>query len=152
MFLPEWSEFHSVACLARKKTWWQLAFRCWNRARPWNASDLVSFLVPPYLHPPYYKIAGKSEHHQWISLQRCSVQIVTWLTNYREMSFISSDTTSAVILNQQWHYISSDTTSTATLHQQWHYINSDTTSTATLHQQRHYTSSDTTSAVTLHQQ
>jgi len=28
------------------KTWWELASRCcWNRARPWHASGLVSFLV-----------------------------------------------------------------------------------------------------------
>jgi hypothetical protein len=30
----------------RKRTWWQLASRCcWDRARPWHASELVSFLV-----------------------------------------------------------------------------------------------------------
>jgi len=28
-----------------KKNWWQLASRCcWNRARPWRVSELVSFL------------------------------------------------------------------------------------------------------------
>ena len=32
--------------LQGKETWWQLASRCcWNRARPWHASELVSFLV-----------------------------------------------------------------------------------------------------------
>jgi len=32
--------------LQGKKSWWQLAFPCcWNRARPWHASELVSFLV-----------------------------------------------------------------------------------------------------------
>jgi len=46
MFLSEWREFPSAPCLARKKTWWQLASRCcWNRARPWHASEIVSFLV-----------------------------------------------------------------------------------------------------------
>jgi len=31
---------------AGKETWWQLASRCcWNRARPWHASEPVSFLV-----------------------------------------------------------------------------------------------------------
>ena len=46
MFLSEWREFPSASCLAEKKTWWQLASRCcWNRARPWHASELVSFLV-----------------------------------------------------------------------------------------------------------
>ena len=37
-----------------EKTWWQLASRCcWNRARPWHASELVSFLVGlrTYQHP-----------------------------------------------------------------------------------------------------
>ena len=39
-----WISF-SASCLA-EKNWWQLASRyCWNRARPWHASELVSFLV-----------------------------------------------------------------------------------------------------------
>ena len=36
------------------QTWWQLASPCcWNRARPWYASELVSFLVGlrTYQHP-----------------------------------------------------------------------------------------------------
>jgi hypothetical protein len=34
------------ACLAGKEARWQLASRCcWNRARPWHASETVSFLV-----------------------------------------------------------------------------------------------------------
>jgi len=40
--------------LQKKKTWWQLASRCcWNRARPWHVSELVSFLVGlrTYQHP-----------------------------------------------------------------------------------------------------
>ena len=47
MFLSEWREFTSAPCLAGgKKTWWQLTSRCcWNRARPWYASGLASFLV-----------------------------------------------------------------------------------------------------------
>ena len=47
MFLSEWREFPSAPWLAGgKKTWWQLASRCcWNRARPWHASELVSFLI-----------------------------------------------------------------------------------------------------------
>ena len=54
MFLSEWREFPSVPCLAgKKKTWWQFTSRCWNRARPWHASELVSFLVGlrTYQHP-----------------------------------------------------------------------------------------------------
>jgi len=38
----------------KKKTWWQFASRCcWNRGRPWHASELVSFLVRlrTYQHP-----------------------------------------------------------------------------------------------------
>jgi len=39
-----WIFFGALPC--RKKNWWQLASRCcWNRARPWYASQLVSFLV-----------------------------------------------------------------------------------------------------------
>jgi len=48
MFLSEWREFPSAPCLAEKKKipWWQLASRCcWNRARSWHDSELVSFLV-----------------------------------------------------------------------------------------------------------
>ena len=46
MFLSEWREFPSAPCLAGKETWWQLASRCcWNRARSWHASEIVSFLV-----------------------------------------------------------------------------------------------------------
>ena len=53
MFLSEWREFPSTPCLAGKTTWWQLASRCWNRACPWHASELVSFLVGlrTYQHP-----------------------------------------------------------------------------------------------------
>jgi len=39
-----WISFGALPC--RKKKLWQLASRCcWNRARPWRASELVSFLV-----------------------------------------------------------------------------------------------------------
>jgi len=54
MYLSEWREFPSAPCLAGKETWWQLASRfCWNRARPWHDSELVSFLVGlrNYQHP-----------------------------------------------------------------------------------------------------
>ena len=40
-----WISFGVLPC-RKKKTWWQLASRCcWNLARPWHASELVSFLV-----------------------------------------------------------------------------------------------------------
>ena len=48
-----WIFFGALPC-RKKKTWWQLAPRCcWNRARPWYASELVSFLVRlnTYQHP-----------------------------------------------------------------------------------------------------
>ena len=48
MFLSEWREFPSAPCLAggKKETLWQLPSQCcWNCARPWHASELVSFLV-----------------------------------------------------------------------------------------------------------
>jgi len=38
----------------KKNTWWQLAsLSCWNHARPWHASELVSFMVGlrTYQHP-----------------------------------------------------------------------------------------------------
>jgi len=40
-----WISFGALPC-RKRKTWWQPASRCcWNRARPWHASELVSFLV-----------------------------------------------------------------------------------------------------------
>jgi len=46
MFLSEWREIPSATCLTGKNNWWQLASRCcWNRARPWHASEIVCFLV-----------------------------------------------------------------------------------------------------------
>jgi len=46
MFLSKWREFPSAPCLVGKETLWQLSTRyCWYRARPWHASELVSFLV-----------------------------------------------------------------------------------------------------------
>ena len=47
-----WISFGALLCGGW--TWWQLASRCcWNRARPWHASELVSFLVGlrTYQHP-----------------------------------------------------------------------------------------------------
>ena len=47
-----WISFGALPC--RGKSWWQLASRCcWNRARPWHASELFSFLVGlrTYQHP-----------------------------------------------------------------------------------------------------
>ena len=51
-----WISSSALPC-KEKKTLWQLASRCsWNRARPWHASELVSFLVDLriYQHPGMY--------------------------------------------------------------------------------------------------
>ena len=50
-----WIFFGHLTC--RKITRWQLAPRCcWNCARPWHSSELVSFLVGlrTYQHPSVY--------------------------------------------------------------------------------------------------
>jgi len=40
-----WISFGALPC-RKKETWWQFAYRCcWNRRRPWHASELVSFPV-----------------------------------------------------------------------------------------------------------
>ena len=40
-----WISFGALPC-GGKQNWWKLASRCcWNRARPWHASELVCFLV-----------------------------------------------------------------------------------------------------------
>jgi len=47
-----WISFGALPC--RGKKWWQLASRCcWNRARPWHTSELLSFLIGlrTYQHP-----------------------------------------------------------------------------------------------------
>ena len=54
-----WISFGALPCRG-KNTWWQLASRCcWNRARPWHASELISFLVGlrTYQHPGIYRFA-----------------------------------------------------------------------------------------------
>ena len=50
-----WISFDDLLC-KKIKTWWQLTSRfCWNRARPWHASELVSILVGlrTYQHAGY---------------------------------------------------------------------------------------------------
>ena len=56
-----WISFRALPC-RKKRTWWQLASRCcWNQARPWHASELVSFLVGQrtYQHPGSIKCNSK---------------------------------------------------------------------------------------------
>ena len=51
-----WISFSALPCV-EKKNWWQFASRCcWNHARPWHSSELVSFLVGlrTYQHPGMY--------------------------------------------------------------------------------------------------
>jgi len=53
-FIHRGAEKSLVLALQEKKSWWQLACPCcWNRARPWHTSELVSFLVGlrTYQHP-----------------------------------------------------------------------------------------------------
>ena len=53
----------------QKKTWWQLASRfCWNRERPWHASDRVSCLVGLRT----YQHSGKMGRYQASPKVRCS--------------------------------------------------------------------------------
>jgi hypothetical protein len=68
MFLLEWLVFPSAPCLTGKETWWQIASRCrWNRARPWHASELLSFLVRlrNFQHPAYMGKSGRILHRKW---------------------------------------------------------------------------------------
>ena len=60
-----WISFGALPC-RKKKTWWQLASRCcWNRARPWHASEFVSFLVwlRIYQHPGI--LSARKEVRGW---------------------------------------------------------------------------------------
>ena len=74
MFLSEWRKFPSAPCLAGKETWWQLASRfCWNRTRPWSASELVSFLVGlrTYQHPGKFNLSPYVEEPFVIGRRGC---------------------------------------------------------------------------------
>ena len=88
MFVSEWREFSSAPCLAGSvETWWQLASRCcWNRGRPWHASELVSFLIGlrTYQHPGIYVYiclfvafhCNKSERFKWRLYQHTAQQLI----------------------------------------------------------------------------
>ena len=67
-----WISFGALPC-RKKKTLWQLASQCcWNRARRWHASELVSFLVGlrTYQHP------GTTWY--WTSTNICVSLLVQW--------------------------------------------------------------------------
>ena len=74
-----WISFSALPC--RKKTWWQLASRCyWNCAHPWRASELVSFLVGLMT----YQYSGKGKVRQFV---RCSLSI-EMSANYWKLSLV----------------------------------------------------------------
>ena len=89
MFLSEWREFSSAPCLVGKKTWWQLASRyCWNRARPWHASEVVLFrivTVQPGRWVPVFRRNIFSGSTGQMRVKRSSSQIM--LPNYQNRSF-----------------------------------------------------------------
>jgi len=90
MFLSEWREFPSAPCLAGKKTWWQLASRCcWNLARPWHASELVSFLVglKTYQHPGICKSIGPEI--PWIVNIRPAIERVPQINFIMKILFVT---------------------------------------------------------------
>jgi len=65
----------------KKKKSWQLASQCcWNRARPWHASELVSSLVGlrTYQHPTSYRCFGGT---CWLTFQYTN--IVEYLPSWR---------------------------------------------------------------------
>ena len=65
-----WISFGALPCRGEIKTWWWLAFRCcWNRGRPWHASELVSFLVGlrTYQHPGITKTPTQLSKHPHIT-------------------------------------------------------------------------------------
>ena len=72
-----WISFGALPC-RKKKTWWRLASPCcWNRARPWHASELVSFLVglalistPVYIYThtlSYFMVQSPSWAANWFA-------------------------------------------------------------------------------------
>ena len=109
MFLPEWREFPSAPCLAgKKKTWWQLASPCcWNRARPWHASELVSFLVGlrVYQHPRYINCMHLVQNKKKNVTEKYSVfcSICSRNTSYVTLSqTLLSQTRSLLTAKQVW--------------------------------------------------
>ena len=82
-----------LALQEKKKPWWQLTSRCcWNRARPWHASELVFFLVGlrTYQHLGIYLLvqtANRSQHFYWIALQDSKF---SWKLRSSDLGHISS--------------------------------------------------------------
>ena len=92
-----WISFGALSC-RKKKTWWHLASRCcWNRARPWHASELVSFLVglKTYQHPRYNE--ARVNKFQIITLGSRTFQVTT--LGPSRLRRVSCDTTNITELN-----------------------------------------------------
>ena len=65
-----WVSFGALSC-RKKKTWWQLASRCCrNRARPWHASELVSFLfgLMTHQHPGIWIVLWNLTSREFLDL------------------------------------------------------------------------------------
>jgi len=80
-----WISFDALPC-KKKITWWHIASRCcWNRARHWHASELVSFLVGlrTYQHPvsSYVSYTTPTQQRESISGYRTVSSVQLTLEN-----------------------------------------------------------------------
>ena len=78
-----WTSFGAFPC-KKKKTWWQLASPCcWNRARPWHASELVSLMVGLriYQHPRIYMLTCRVYKSLIFTIKDCSFALYVKLFN-----------------------------------------------------------------------
>ena len=88
-----WISFGTLPCRG-KKNWWQLASRyCWNRARPWHPSGLVSFLVGlrTYQHPVVHFLFVKTNKYTENAIRRSERR---FLTAARDFSLLRNVRTS----------------------------------------------------------
>ena len=100
-----WMSFGALPC-RKKETWWQLASRCcWNRARPWHASELVSFLVElrTYQHLGVYVVTSIYIYSyinirlvvSWFISNSGKAASYIWFPTFRE---------SKLVLIQRWNH------------------------------------------------
>ena len=67
-----WISFGALPC-RKKEIWWQLVSRCcWNRARPWHASKLLSFLVGLRTYQHQYQLRTLTSYVPKISVRKYS--------------------------------------------------------------------------------
>ena len=80
-----WISFGALSCRGGG-TWWQFASRCcWNRARPWHAFELVSFLIGAKdLSAPRYVVDSS-----WIVMAHGDAREGKWWGNWR-MEWVAS--------------------------------------------------------------